>query len=219
MNKLEEFKDDNRIIYTANWLKLNNIINNISNLKSQSVGLLITKKTLDDSGLFLLPIVQNTKIGFIDLAGVVVIKPVYDSVKGDFINENSIVVIELNKVFGAINCRGEVIVSCEYMRIDSFNDGIALARNFNYQYGFIDTQNKVLVEFGRFDWSESFVNGLARVILRKEEKKKWGIINPRGEFVLEAKYDEIRRFNVNTSSISAIQNGEYEIINLDLLRI
>ena len=171
MNKLEEFKDDNRIIYTANWLKLNNIINNISNLKSQSVGLLITKKTLDDSGLFLLPIVQNTKIGFIDLAGVVVIKPVYDSVKGDFINENSIVVIELNKVFGAINCRGEVIVSCEYMRIDSFNDGIALARNFIYQYGFIDTQNKVLVEFGRFDWSESFVNGLARVILRKKKKK------------------------------------------------
>ena len=94
-----------------------------------------------------------------------------------------------------------------------------------HQWGVIDNNGNIIVPFGKYDWIDSFDQGLARVNIRISQEdnrygtmKKWGIINERGEEVLPLEYDEIWNFyGKNRYSTKAVLDGdEYNIYFHDL---
>lgn len=89
----------------------------------------------------------------------------------------------------------------------------------NGKYGVVSSEGIIIVPFGKYDWIETFDNGLARVrtegirqnvafvacddgVLSGEEYQKrfpekmckWGIINEAGEEVLKPVYDGVWKF-------------------------
>ena len=89
----------------------------------------------------------------------------------------------------------------------------------NGKYGVVSSEGIIIVAFGKYDWIETFDNGLARVRTEglepmtvavidsdgihmteeylkahPEERSKWGIINEAGEEVLKPVYDSVWKF-------------------------
>ena len=96
--------------------------------------------------------------------------------------------------FGAKDQKGKVIIPPQYMEMQPFSCGLSLVRNHQYQYAYIDINNKQVIPFGKYSWCDpQFTCGYARVMEYHylEEKNLWGIIDTLGSIVAPLKYDKI----------------------------
>lgn len=85
--------------------------------------------------------------------------------------------------------------------------------------GVINMRKKVIVPFGRYDWIDSFDHGLARVNRREGDYPPlWGIIDTKGEEVLEVRYDAIWNFAGKGRSNTTVEDydGDYFEYKFDL---
>lgn len=97
------------------------------------------------------------------------------------------IIFQENGLFGAKNQRGEIIIQPQYMEMQPFSCGLSLVRNHQYQYAYIDINNKQVIPFGKYFWCDpQFTCGFARVI-----DGKWGIIDTLGNVIVPFKYDKI----------------------------
>ena len=69
----------------------------------------------------------------------------------------------------------------------------------DYKWGVVNSDDEIVVPFGKYDWIDGYDSGLARVKIGKASKEtsginKWGIINEKGEEVLPVEYDNIWNF-------------------------
>ena len=95
---------------------------------------------------------------------------------------------------------------------------VSVIQRSDYTWGVIDSDNNIIVPFGKYEWVDGFDHGLCRVRSKgatnfankskyeacgnwddlgteKDVKPaKWGIINEAGEEVLPVEYDEIWNF-------------------------
>lgn len=99
---------------------------------------------------------------------------------------------------GVINKSGELIVDTVFKYINQFNNGIAVVIGFNKnrfneeETGVIDTRGNWIVEYGRHDFIDRFVNGYAKVSkLDKDNKIQEGIINEKGQLLFVFPRDKI----------------------------
>jgi len=107
---------------------------------------------------------------------------------------------------------------------------IKVVQRSDYKWGVVDSQDNEIVPFGKYDWIDSFEQGLCRVIssgkltytndfkVHPETYAKWGIINMKGEEVLPVVYDSIWNFvGKNRFSTKVINKGtESEVYFHDL---
>ncbi len=133
------------------------------------------------------------------------------------INSNLIIYQE-NELYGLKDCNGNVIISPQYKEMHPFSCGLALVRNNQFQYGYINKENKTIVPFGLYSWCDpQFVCGYARVVRYNitKEKDEWGIIDTEGNIIVSIKYDKIWTLNERyLHSVKAFLDNKEESINL-----
>ena len=131
------------------------------------------------------------------------------------------IIFQENGLFGAKNQRGEIVIQPQYMEMQPFSCGLSLVRNDQYQYAYIDINNKQVIPFGKYSWCDpQFTCGFSRVMEYHylEEKNKWGIIDTLGDIVVPLKYDKIWAIKEEfLFSLKAFLGDKEERINLHLL--
>jgi hypothetical protein len=70
------------------------------------------------------------------------------------------------------------IITKNYRIVDGFSEGIALAINSDLDYGFVDENEKVVIDF-IFEHAENFKNGISNVRYKGSFRK----VNKNGEFI------------------------------------
>lgn len=123
-----------------------------------------------------------------------------------------------NGLYGLKNDCGDVIISAQYREFYPFSCGLACVRDCNYQFAYIDCNNKPIVPFGKYLWLDPyFTCGYARVIKYSaiEDKQYWGIINTMGGIVVPLEYENIWTINERyIENLKAYKNEEECRINL-----
>lgn len=121
----------------------------------------------------------NLKYGFIDRNGDYLIPPIYEEIylpKGKFPSpilrkyqySDSLIVLQKDRKFGALNKEGSIIIPFEYEELGDFIDGFAYYK-LGEEFGLIDKQNnKILKMDSQFYYSGFDDNGVGRI---KEEDK------------------------------------------------
>lgn len=134
--------------------------------------------------------------GFIDSSGQVVIPLVHQRLS--YISDDGLASFEVNQKgnYSFINNNGARAFSSVFNLTGSFSEGYCAVRNDSYKWGFIDTYGKVIIDF-RFDYAESFSDGIARVSLGKKE----AFVNIQGSFVSDNLYDNARNFSEGVASV------------------
>ena len=131
------------------------------------------------------------------------------------------IIFQENGLFGAKNQRGEIVIQPQYMEMQPFSCGLSLVRNHQYQYAYIDINNKQVIPFGKYSWCDpQFTCGFSRVMEYHylEEQNKWGIIDTLGDIVVPLKYDRIWAIKEEfLFSLKAFLGDKEERINLHLL--
>ena len=131
------------------------------------------------------------------------------------------IIFQENGLFGAKNQRGEIIIQPQYMEMYSFSCGLAMVRDTEYRYGYINKNNEFVIPLGKYSWCDPrFTCGFARVMKYSciEEKNKWGIVNTLGNIIVPLKYDKIWAIKEEyIFSLRAFLGDKEERINLHQL--
>lgn len=126
-----------------------------------------------------------------------------------------------NGLYGAKNCKGDIVVPFLYKEMYPFSCGLSMVRNQNYGYAYINQYNQQIIPFGKYSWCDSqFVCGYARVAKYDvfEEKDKWGIIDTKGNIIISLEYDKIWTLKEGyLHEIKAFKGNEEFKINLVLI--
>ncbi len=93
--------------------------------------------------------------------------------------------IRRNGKYGFIDNEGRLRIANRYENISHFKDGLAAVKILG-KWGFINTQDQIVIN-PSYDWVSEFSNGIA--IARRS---KFGLLNQKGEIVLETRYDSIK---------------------------
>ena len=109
-------------------------------------------------------------------------------------------------------------------RIEKHFGEITVVQLNDGKWGIVNSENNEIVPFGKYDWIDSFDQGLARVKVGNQSNaidnngNKWGIINEAGEEVLPVEYDNIWNFcGKGRYSTKVVQGGnEFEVYFHDL---
>lgn len=151
----------------------------------------------------------NQTQGLIDLKTGCFIMPMGIYCNIDYVGDGRAVVYRFNDDF-SINCglfnikTGYEIAPLDYTSIGSFSEGLALASKGQFvEYGYIDIEGTKITEFIYDYFSEPFMNGLARVGC----DGKWGLINKKGDWVLEPYYDYIDKY-INEYAVVGLRIDE-----------
>ena len=72
------------------------------------------------------------------------------------------------------------------------------------KYGFIDKQGKFVID-PKFDFADSFSDGLAAVRIGDEESGKQSYIDSRGKIVITPQFDQISAFS---DGLAAVRVGD-----------
>lgn len=133
----------------------------------------------------------------------------------DFISDNE----------GYVNEKGEFVISPQYSSVYPFsNDGLALVTKtrdgeeswqFTYKFGYIDSTGKEVIPL-QYDYATSFYEcGLAIVgIGELYEDCKMGVINKKGEYVIELQYYDICDIEGEYILCSSYETDIYHIYDL-----
>lgn len=124
------------------------------------------------------------------------------------------IIFQEDGLFGAKSQRGEVIIPPQYMEMQPFSCGLSLVRNHQYQYAYIDINNKQVIPFGKYIWCDpQFTNNYARVKLK--DNIHWGIIDNLGKIAIYPNLDYIAPLeslksfgNYNAVKFTGRYNGE-----------
>ncbi|WP_303180771.1 WG repeat-containing protein [uncultured Butyricimonas sp.] len=132
--------------------------------------------------------------------------------------DNNLHIFQEEDLFGVKNQVGEIVIPPQYKEIQPFSCGLALVRNSQYQYAYINYMNKQVVPFGRYSWCDpQFTCGFTRATEYHylEENNKWGIIDTLGNIVVPFKYDKIWAIKEEyLFSIKAFIGDKEEKLNL-----
>lgn len=110
---------------------------------------------------------------------------------------------------GLITLSGDVKIPFEYESVDGRSnwiearkrDSITLFRRSNYE---------IINEGLRY---ECIGNGIFRIAKYNGEDVLWGLINKRGENIVEAKFSQIEIWNAEKQLLLVVKNGKYGIMN------
>jgi WG containing repeat len=144
---------------------------------------------------------KDGKVGYVNNAGVEVVKLQYD--EGLTYNEGYTAVKKESKWL-YLDSTGKAITAAVYDDASSFNNGLAAVSKDNL-YGFIDSSG-ALVILCKFNNARSFTEGLAPA---SNAKGYWGYIDVKGEWALKPIYDFAYNFENGEAKVMKGQKEMY----------
>jgi len=145
---------------------------------------------------------DNGRYGYINRAGLVVIKPQFEDAYN--FSENLARVARYHK-YGFIDKTGTTVIEQVFNDAGDFSEGLAMV-GIDNKYGFIDSSGKQAVPL-QYESVSAFSEGLAGVYIQG----RWGYINNKGEVVIQPKYDNAGFFKDGLAPVS--EKGIYGYIN------
>lgn len=124
------------------------------------------------------------KWGWIDSKGQLVIENKYDDIR-DF-SEN-LAAANFQGQWGYLNKIGKIIIPFQYRTAHQFDGGITMVQDFDLQWTCLDKSGMELHK-AKYEEVRQHQNGLIPV----KSDGNWGIVNQKGELLLEYKYQTIR---------------------------
>ena len=103
--------------------------------------------TLESHALF--PIEQNSKWGYIDVSGKIVIEPRFE-VASEF--SEDLALVQIDGKYGFINEKGDLVIKAQYSSAHDFSEGLARVQVGGDKYGqygkwgFIDQTGQMVIE-------------------------------------------------------------------------
>lgn len=119
-----------------------------------------------------------------------------------------------NGKYGLIDKKGNLIIETKYRDAEPFFNGLALAETFEKEYGYISPDGKWAIP-ARFEWAESFRDKHGGGILNYARAKvddKYGVIDTKGNWVVEPKFERIGEIN---NILAVKENGKWGYLRLD----
>lgn len=139
----------------------------------------------------LVSVFKDGKHGFMNKDQKLVIPYEYDYVLG-FHDDVSVVMND--GLYGVIDKTGKVIIPIEHENIGSFSNGLATTYvtddSGSVLYGYMDKKGKIKI-IPNWSQANQFSEGLAVVRFDTLKTSKWGVIDTKGKYVIQPKYDEI----------------------------
>ncbi len=134
-------------------------------------------------------VIQNGKIGYIDLSGNLIIPVQYETfpnspAKGQF--NSNLTVIKFKGKYGVIDKNGRVILAATFNEIGDISSVMAFSKGKGW--GFTDLLGKVTIQ-PAYSYAESFVAGTAIAELNGMQ----GVIDSKGTILLPLQYKSVTR--------------------------
>lgn len=134
----------------------------------------------------LYPVSVNGKVGYINKAGSVVIKPQFDSAN-QFSEGLAVVWDKTSNKDGYIDTSGAMVIQPRFGIGQEFSEGLApvdMGDGKTPLYGFIDKTGRVVIP-AKFTWVSKFSEGLCWVLIQKDgQEDKTGFIDKKGNWVI-----------------------------------
>src|SRR5438270_2727386 len=124
------------------------------------------------------------KVGYINLAGQVVVDPIFND--GTRFYEG-LAAVKVKSLWGVINTRGDFVIQPTLWNWCRFHEGLASLASRNGKYGVIDPAGNSVVE-PKYDYVGPFSGGLALVKVGEWEKARYGFIDRIGARVIPPKF-------------------------------
>lgn len=163
----------------------------------------------------IIEISKGDKIGLMTRDCKIIVPPIYDGIRSYSI-ENKTIIFEkiighkqFEKKVGVATFSGEILLEAKYDEITYMDDKRYIVRS-NYQYAILDYKGNLITDFGKYDFIDGFVKGVARV----KKDKKWGLIDEKGFRVVNTIFDEIWKLRSDLSTTRAIYQGENFYIHI-----
>jgi len=127
---------------------------------------------------------EGIKKGFVDTLGKIVVPAKYESF-GSIIQDGTVKARVKYPKWGLINMKDEVIIPFEYEYISAWSNGLLrVKKNRDGNYGYMDKAGKMVIPDTYSDATD-FQQEIALV----KKGKKYGLINTKGETVVDFQYD------------------------------
>jgi len=157
------------------------------------------------------PVSVDSKRGYSDQEGKIIIKPVFD--KAFHFSENLAVVgMKKSEVkWGFIDKKGAIVIKPIYSSVGQFSEGLAsILLVENDKYGYINKAGEVVIE-PKFDCSRAFSSGLAVIQKGDCNNGKSGYIDKEGNIVIDTQYDWACNFSEGLACVK--KDGKWGYIN------
>ena len=172
---------------------------------------------------------KENKYGFYDTNYSLVIPLRYDFTSG-FGEDSPLCAVKLNEKYGYIDKKGDVIIPLNYEFASPFNNGLAAVVK-NGKYGFLNEKGDLVIpiqfdveyvawqynslcsyktRLGLHSWNEFIWSPYIAFV--KSNKGKYGIINNKGDLLVDYKYTGIKSAGSNGFDVQI--NGETVYIDL-----
>ncbi len=172
----------------------------------------------DKEGDALFKIKRNDKIGFINIIGQEIIKPVFWSA-GDF--SEGLASARIDGSYGYIDKTGKFVIQAQFDYAMPFSEGLAVV--YKDSIPFVIDKNSKKAFDSKFSSIEKFENGRALV---KTKSNKFGFINKKGKLFIDTVYTNIYKFSNGLAVVEGLHHindvmkgkkGVYEIGVIDTL--
>lgn len=134
---------------------------------------------------------QNSKIGYANARGDVVIRPQFSD--GIQYFSSGLAPVAVGNQWGFIDKKGDVIIAPQFIWAGKFSEdlaAVAVPVKIISMYGYIDSSGRYVIE-PKFLKANGFSEGLACVNFRGQ----WGYIDKTGAWVITPEFDEARDFS------------------------
>lgn len=139
------------------------------------------------SGLAPIQNTQNSKYGFVNHLGQVVVEPVFEEA---WAYENNYAPVKIDGKWGFVDTSSKIAVKPAFDDVWGFSEG--LARIFvDDKFGFIDETGKIVIKPIYDDSTGWFKDGVATVSKTVKGETRWGLIDKTGKTVIDFKYDAL----------------------------
>ena len=109
-----------------------------------------------------------------------------------------------------VSKEGKLLTPFQYVSIQDFSEGLAVALTKDYKFVYLDESGRVALKLDdNIKDADNFKNGLAIV---RNQNKKYGFINKRGELVIDFLYDDAEIFDSNGYAVIG-ENERYGLID------
>ena len=120
----------------------------------------------------------------------------------------------------------------KYRRVFTpIHSSLYTVQDFNFQWGVVDEDDNVIVEFGKYRWIDGFQNGFAKVVsyndnvassweaIDEEACAEQGVIDESGKVVVPLKYNVWKFYGKSYPSVIIEDNGVRHHLSLQDMRV
>ena len=149
---------------------------------------------------------KGKKYGIIDRLGRWLLKPRFDSIKGNF-HDCDRVVVGIKDRYGVVDSRGKIVIPLryEYMGYE-FSEGL-IAAETDGRWGYLD-QNGSWKISPQFTYAGDFAQGMAPI---RTSQDRYGYIDRNGTMAVAARYEDAREFSQGLGAVK--ENGRWGAVD------